>query len=183
MSKIKQFLTRRKKLLFVASIVVLLAIGAFVFYKMTIETPSVTSTPSTSQEQDQQAAQQGESQKNPASVQSNSQSDKQASGTTSSGAPASPQGNFVSSHRVGLSDSIESICATSSGASCQITFTRNGVVKSLDSNVVSSNGSVSWVWTPDSIGLSSGSWEIKAVASQNNLQTEAKDPRNLEVVL
>lgn len=93
-----------------------------------------------------------------------------------------PFGNFVSSHHVTMGTPITSVCNTTSGATCVINFILNGVTKSLTTEMTDSTGAVYWnSWTPKSIGLSAGSWQIQATAILNNKTKTATDALNLEV--
>lgn len=95
--------------------------------------------------------------------------------------PKTPVGNFVSSHYAGLGDTEQSTCNTTPGANCTITFTKDGVAKSLPIKKADGEGSVIWVWKPSDIGLTVGSWKVTAVASVGDQQTTAEDAIALEV--
>src|SRR5581483_6930503 len=83
--------------------------------------------------------------------------------------PLQPSGRFVSNHNPpSLSSSEESVCTTSPNALCFLSFTQNGIVKSLQTKTTDSNGSATWAWTPESIGLTKGAWKISATATLNN---------------
>jgi len=90
-----------------------------------------------------------------------------------------PSGDFVSNHDPGENDSqlIEtSVCNTTAGATCQITFTKDGVTKSLPAQVTDRGGSTYWDnWAPSDVGLTAGSWKIQAVASLNGQTKSASD--------
>lgn len=159
--------------------VVALAVGTFFFVGLGNEA-EVTTTPSTTQEEDQVATKQGESQKNAGAV-TTPDNDKQANGAAGSDSVAAPEGNFVSSHRANMGSTIESVCTTTRGASCDISFTKGGVTKTLGRKDVNSAGAASWIWTPASIGLTPGSWVITATAELSGAQTSSKDPSNFEV--
>ncbi len=95
-----------------------------------------------------------------------------------------PFGNFVSNHRPGQggTDTKEqSACDTSPGASCYIQFTNtsSGVTTKLPSQTVGTDGSTIWNW--DAGILSSGEWEIKAVAALNGQTKSVTDGTKLEV--
>ena len=93
-----------------------------------------------------------------------------------------PSGNFVSAHKVGLNNALASDCTTSSGATCQIIFTKDGVARSLSAQGTDRAGSTYWSsWTPASIGLTSGSWKIQAVATLNDQAKTTDDALVLEV--
>jgi cytoskeletal protein RodZ len=97
-----------------------------------------------------------------------------------------PSGNFVSDHHPNLSgspapNSMTSVCDTTPGASCQITFTSNGVVKSLAAQVADSGGSTYWSWTLQNVGLTAGSWQVKAIATLGSQTLSTTDVMALVV--
>lgn len=87
-----------------------------------------------------------------------------------------PSGNFVSNHRPDQTHPTEtSVCTTTPGANCQITFTKDGVTKSLSSKVTDRGGSAYWNdWRPSDIGLSPGVWKVQAIAELSG-QTKSTD--------
>ena len=142
----------------------------------------LTTQPSTSQKEDARAVEEGKSQKNPNSAPAASVN-KQSNGAAVANADvAQPEGNFVSSHRLtSRSDIVESVCTTTPGATCEITFKQGNDTKSLGKKTTNQSGAASWVWTPASVGLYAGSWEITAIATLGGNQNTAKDPLNLEM--
>lgn len=97
-----------------------------------------------------------------------------------------PYGTFVSNHRPNLGGSPapsqeQSTCQTSPGASCQIQFTNNGIVKTLESQTADSNGTTIWNWDVKKAGLTEGTWQINAIASLNGQNKNTKDTLTLEV--
>lgn len=109
-------------------------------------------------------------------------------GTSANGPLVAPSGNFVSNHRPSLSNSpsgsgfITSTCTTTPGASCQITFTKDGVTKSLPAQTTDAGGSTYWNnWRPEDYGLSEGSWTITAIAKSGTQTKTADDALMLEV--
>jgi len=94
-----------------------------------------------------------------------------------------PTGNFVSAHKnVPSTTSLSSVCNTTSGATCQITFTNGSVVKSLSSQTTDSTGAAYWnSWKPSDLGLTSGSWQVQAVAILNGQTKTSTDAMNLEI--
>lgn len=97
-----------------------------------------------------------------------------------------PTGNFVSNHHPGQNSSslIEtSVCNTTSGAKCQISFTMNGAVHSLSAETTDAGGSAYWNdWTPQSIGLTPGSWQITATVTLGSQTNSTIDPQLLVVM-
>ncbi len=108
----------------------------------------------------------------------------------SSSALVKPSGAFVSNHRPSLSgsggvpSSEVSVCNTTPGATCTITFTNTGnnAVKTLASQKTDSNGAVYWSWDINTAGFSQGTWTIAATSSLNGQSLSAKDALNLEVL-
>lgn len=94
-----------------------------------------------------------------------------------------PSGDFASNHHRKLSDAMASVCTTTPGATCTITFTKNGETRSLPSQVTDRGGSTYWNWTPqdNGVNLSVGTWQVKAVASLNGKTLSAADATPLEV--
>jgi hypothetical protein len=99
-----------------------------------------------------------------------------------------PSGDFVSAHGtsehpIPLSATLASVCNTTPGVSCKITFTApDGTTKSLSSQLTDRGGSAYWnSWTPASIGLTTGSWQVKAVATSGSQTKTATDAMELVV--
>lgn len=97
-----------------------------------------------------------------------------------------PTGDFVSDHHPNLSgspapNSMTSVCNTTPGATCAITFTNNGVTKSLPTVTTDAGGAVYWNWTLQNIGLTVGSWQITAIASLDGQTKTASDALQLVV--
>lgn len=99
-----------------------------------------------------------------------------------------PNGNFVSNHHPNLSGSpapnaMTSVCNTSAGASCTITFTNiaTNVIKPLPTQTTDKGGSAYWDWRLQDIGLTTGTWKIEAIARLGNQTQSAQDEMNLEV--
>lgn len=179
----KQKKITRKRVIIFALIVLVILTFAVLYFKV-IRKPQVTTTPSTTAEEDAQAVKEGNSAKNANSVQSNP-NDKQANtASPSNQGVITPTGNFVSNHTIrSANDSIESICSTNVGATCEITFKLGDVTKSVGAKQTNGDGTAMWLWTPASIGLSSGTWEIIAISSYNGSTVSQADPRKLDVSL
>lgn len=97
-----------------------------------------------------------------------------------------PVGTFVSNHEPNLSGSpapnlIVSTCRTSPGVTCAITFTQNGITKSLPAKITDSNGNADWTWKLQDIGLTIGDWSITAVAKSGDATKTADDVMALKV--
>jgi hypothetical protein len=120
----------------------------------------------------------------------NSASTTSSSSTSGSAAPVDPSGDFVSNHTPDLSGSPYpsqeiSVCNTTPGASCTITFTMGSTVRTLAAQVADANGSTSWTWnvTQDngSSGFAQGDWQITATATLNGQTASTTDNRALDV--
>lgn len=97
-----------------------------------------------------------------------------------------PSGSFVSNHHPNLSGSpapntIASVCNTTPGASCKITFAKDSEVKELPSRVADANGSAYWNWKLQDIGLTAGTWKIKAVSTLNGQNKSSYDAMDMVV--
>lgn len=100
--------------------------------------------------------------------------------------PSEPIGSFVSNHYPNLSgsprpNSIASTCTTTPGASCKIVFTMGSVVKELTGKSTDQNGNTEWNWTLQSIGITEGTWKIKAIATNGNLSSSSSDSIDMVV--
>jgi len=179
----------RTKPLLAILILVLIGGGIFFWYRHVnhkkIEVVSAT-TVNTSNNSDKNAT--GGNVSNPPSTSSSNNSSKgQTTSTgnqTTGNTPQPPSGNFVSNHEPGANGSPEeeqSVCNVRSGVTCSLSFTKGNVTKSLNAQVASSTGSVSWDWTPSSIGLTTGSWTITATASLDGYSSSTQDKILLEV--
>jgi hypothetical protein len=122
---------------------------------------------------------------------SSSNSGSQKTGSSGSGGTSAvliaPSGSFVSNHHPNLSGSpapntVTSVCNTTPGASCQITFTMDSVTKSLPSQTADSGGSTYWTnWKLQGVGLTAGSWKVTATATLNGQTKTASDAMSLVV--
>jgi hypothetical protein len=129
----------------------------------------------------------------PATTSTSASQDKQQ--TTSNPTPASsnlkgtvlaPFGTFVSNHQPNLSgspapNSMQSVCQTTPGAVCKISFNQVTTTKSLDPKVTDSNGIASWSWRLQDVGLTQGTWEIAATASSADQSQTTTDSIKLTV--
>lgn len=99
-------------------------------------------------------------------------------------APATPYGALVSNHKPGQNGTgttEQSECITTPGARCYIKFTQGGIVKTLPAQTLDPSGATFWTWDVKSAGLTSGSWQITAVATLNNQTKTTTDQLPLEV--
>lgn len=97
-----------------------------------------------------------------------------------------PTGNFVNNHNPSLNPSstlnqMSSVCVTTVSAQCTVSFTMNGVTKSLPAKTTDTNGTASWYWRPQDIGLTTGSWKIVATASLGGQSKSTTDALMLDI--
>jgi len=99
---------------------------------------------------------------------------------------AAPYGTFVSNHRPNLGGSPapsqeQSVCNTTSGATCYIEFTQGSTVKKLGAQTVDSTGTAIWTWDVNQAGFGQGAWQITAIATLGGQTKTTADPTPLEV--
>jgi len=101
-----------------------------------------------------------------------------------------PYGNFVSNHSPGKNNSPTtetSVCVTTPGARCSITFTSaadSTVVKTLAAGTADGEGAVYWNnWDVKAAGFTSGTWYIQAVATLGSQTKTTTDRIPLEIQL
>ena len=94
-----------------------------------------------------------------------------------------PSGNFVSAHKnVPVSSVLSSVCNTTPGANCVITFTKGNMTKSLPKKVADQSGAAFWdSWSLSDIGLTSGTWAVAAIATLDNNSKTVSDALELTV--
>jgi len=190
---------RKKKFIILGGILLAVVISIVAALELTdtthlFHTAKIIQAPTASQETKGEPAapdadDKSSTSKNPAGPASSSegkpadtQSTKEGNGASSSAPLVTPSGNFVSAHKVPSDAPIASVCNTTPGASCKITFTMNGTTKSLSTETADRGGSVYWnSWTPASIGLAAGSWKIEAIATSSGQTKTATDALPLEV--
>ncbi len=173
-SKISGFGRRQLIVLSLAFLVVIALAVVLLHNNSTDKSKSQAATTNTS------VSAKGE-QSTPASNSDKSPNSSAGTATTSGEAPKTPYGSFVSSHSAGFNDSEASICTTSVGAKCQIVFSKDGVNKTLAEKTTDNDGVAYWSWKPQDLGLTAGSWQITATASQNGKTVSANDTRNLVI--
>lgn len=98
-------------------------------------------------------------------------------------APTAPEGNFVNTHTVSLRSSarMTSTCNTTPGATCSISFKKDGITKTLQAKEVDSGGAAYWNWTLSELGLTEGEWTIVAEARNGSSSVTSLDALNLKV--
>lgn len=115
----------------------------------------------------------------------NNESDKNAApGGGASGVLIQPFGTLVSNHfpgKNGTSTKEQSTCNTTPGAKCyiQLKNVSTGKVTRLTEQTVDGNGTAFWEW--DANTLTSGTWEVTAVASLDGQTKSVTDSIKLEV--
>jgi hypothetical protein len=182
--------SNKQKILFVASTFVIVAIVIVIAlaggHKKAVSGPIKTMY--TSSSSSTKSAKSNPSSSNSSNASSNnSSSDKPASSGSQIGTSnslAAPYGTLVSNHKPGQNGSNlieQSQCITNPGASCYIKFTQNGVVKTLPTKTADTNGSVIWQWSISDAGLTSGNWQITAVATSGAQTKTTTDQLPLEV--
>lgn len=130
---------------------------------------------------------------NTSSTGSSSSPTKPTTGSSSASSPPStstatlvkPSGAFVSNHKPGSDGSplVEaSDCITTPGATCYISFSNGSVTKSLPQETADTSGAAYWQsWTPNSVGLTAGSWTITGYASLGQQTASTQDQTPLQV--
>lgn len=93
-----------------------------------------------------------------------------------------PSGTFVNLYNADANTQMSSICNTTPGASCQIIFTKSSTTIALQAKTSDSSGAATWAWTPNQVGLTSGSWHIVAT-SRLGSQVKTTDNGSLELVI
>lgn len=112
------------------------------------------------------------------------QNAKSPSDTPTDTTLATPTGPFVNSHGVKVDsapNTQQSVCVTTSGATCEIIFTNGSTTRSLGAQMTDRGGATYWTWSPQSAGLSVGTWKITAKAVLGSQTKTASDSTNLEV--
>ncbi len=103
--------------------------------------------------------------------------------TDTSSTLVQPYGTFVSNHMPGQNGSDmneQSACDTTPGATCYIQLTDSGGKSTkLPSQTVGNDGSTIWNW--DANILTSGDWQVTAIASLNGQTKSATDPTKLVI--
>ncbi|HEV7454723.1 MAG TPA: hypothetical protein VGO07_05690 [Candidatus Saccharimonadales bacterium] len=181
-----------KKTLFIVATALVCLAGLFVILEKTNTInlvhkrvpPAQTATQDTKGEPQQPAANQSGASTTPAN-QNNPGDDKStAAQPAASTPPKDPTGDFVSNYQPTLTaprNLIESVCTTTPGAQCRISFTKDNTTKQLDPMTADKGGSAYWTWKLQDVGLTTGSWKITATATLNGKTVTANSPLRLEV--
>ena len=112
--------------------------------------------------------------------------DTKNNGTNTSGVLIAPlsTSTFVSAHyNVKVSANLSSTCTTTPGATCQISFTKDGESHSLPAETTDAGGTAYWNnWQPQDYGLTPGSWTVTAIAKLGSQTMSTEDSLKLELV-
>jgi hypothetical protein len=189
--KQKRSSRKTKKLLVALATLLIVAIGALSFLEATDrvnffgkKSPSPTIGPQTKGEIPDDSGQ--EDTETPDGQSDSGGTKRNSDGSTPSKTLFAPSGNFVSNHNPNMSGKpapnlIQSVCVTTPGATCTITFTKDGTTKSLPNQTADGEGATYWDWKLQDIGLSAGEWKIQAKATLNGQTKTTDDPLNLRV--
>lgn len=179
-----------RKIILVSTLLVLIAGGAVVYwyYGRQPQQPTTASPYTKGESSSDNTANSGDGSNSSALTPGSTQpgDDKSDRGDSVDAILTSPTGEFVSNHRPGNNGSPlseVSVCNTTPGATCQIVFTKGSTVKTLSSELVDRGGAAYWNnWTPSSVGLTKGQWQVTAVATLNGQTKRATDTTPLEVL-
>lgn len=178
----KKRLAHNKVFWLIVAVIVLLLVGGGIAYQHHRSEKNKTTTPVTPRPiTDKTKNSAPQSSTKPSDNSTNAKNGASTTPANTQGTPMSslpvtkPSGSFVSNHKPGQNNSPldeASVCNTTANINCQITFTKDGVTKSLPVKITDSAGAAYWSWTPQSIGLTTGNWTVTAVAT-NTQQTES----------
>lgn len=176
-------ITKNKRLLILMLLIVAAAVVGIVFAihgsKKTPSTiPSTTPSPNTSGTNSSPSSATGNTKSQGSTSTSNQTS------TNAGPGPLAPWGTFISNHHPGQNGSPtieQSTCNTTPGAVCYIKFTSGDIAKALSTETANSDGTVIWDWDVSQAGLTSGNWQVTAVATLNNQTKSTTDPMALVI--
>ncbi len=169
--------------------IVIIAISIIVYFKMNKSTKSspITANQYTKGQTNNSKTKNGSSNSpSMATVKhSNSTSGSPVNNNQSNLALLSPSGNYVSNHNPGANNTPStetSVCNTTPGATCQISFNQGIVTKYLPTQITNQSGTTYWNnWNPQGIGLYAGKWTIKATSSLNGSSKSSYDAMQLTI--
>jgi cytoskeletal protein RodZ len=184
--KLKQKNKRLSKFAIVSIILLVLTAGVIAYLLLANNSPTKTATttkyynPSTSTPTvDVPKSDNTQGQSTNAIPATKGRSTSTATPPASSVIPTTPYGQFVSNRTPKLSDSAQdaenSICSTTPGVTCQITFTLGSTVISLPAQTTDSNGNTSWAWSLKNKGITAGTWKVTITAVNGNNSAFAVD--------
>jgi len=190
--KSKKFKLTRKALISAAGVVVVAAAGLGLWHHY--NKPAQELIPSTASKSSLPSSNASSKSSTGGGGSSSYGSDKQANSSVSNASnensttnpsdgtgnpPATPTGQFVSSHPAGKSMDEQSACITTPGASCYIQFTQGNVLRTLQPQLTDANGGAIWNWNTSY--LNSGNWQVSAVATLNGQTKTASDTTPLTI--
>ena len=180
----------RSPYLIVPVLLVILLVGleatntTHLFHKQKVITGTIPSTAVQTAPPASQSASQSTTNGSIKADNSSSGTPNSSSSPTISGTLIAPSGTFVSNHHPGKNGAPyteESTCNTTPGANCYIKLTMGSDSKTLATQSTNSDGSTSWNWNVQQAGLTSGSWQVMAVATAGSQTKTTTDPIALEV--
>lgn len=167
-------------LLYSLLFILVIVIGAIVGYNLYRSSPPITASPYT------KGTLGNKSSIKPGSSSVTSSNGNGAGSSSTVNYLSTPTGDFVSDHHPNLSGSpapntLTSVCSSTPGASCYITFTQGSIVKSLPVQTLDAGGGTYWNWKLQDVGLTAGDWKIQAIVSLNGQTKTADDAMDLTV--
>ena len=184
-------MSKNKKILLIC-IILILAIGiAGLFYYGVFSKKNTSNTSTYFQPKKQTTSQPNKSTttpsvSNPTSGQSSATAKNYSNTQPVSGTQLeTPFGQFVSDQNPSLSNSSqqfeESICETTSGATCYIEFVKAGSSTiTLPAQTTNSQGVTSWDWYLNKEGFTPGTWQITAVATLGSQTKSASESMTVQ---
>lgn len=177
---------REKRVLILVLLIVTLAVAVTLWIiryrqKVTTIPATNTTTPTAKNSASGSSSPAPNSDKNPGVATAQNQNTSE-----NTNGPAKPYGSFVSNHRPSVSgttapSSMQSVCSGTPGAKCYISFTQGNETRKLPEQTIANDGSTIWDWDINSAGITTGTWEIKAVSTLNGKTETAGDTLKLEV--
>ena len=166
-----------------AVVLVIGAVGGYAYYRHTSKAKPVTTASAESKGPSTEITSSSSGTNSAKGDTSDSTSDQTTKNTNP---PDKPSGTFVSNHTPRLSsedlaNQENSVCITTSGASCTITFIKGSQTISLPKQETDAGGATYWTWKLQDYGITEGTWTIKAVATMNGQTVSADDPTGLVV--
>jgi hypothetical protein len=104
----------------------------------------------------------------------------QQSSTPTGAAPATPSGTFLSNHSPSLDgdpypSGEQSVCTTTPGAKCSMTFTNGELTRTLQEQTTNSDGNAFWTWDVKQSAFTEGTWTVTITTTLNGQTSAAKD--------
>lgn len=174
----------KKVALIVAIVAIAVAAGAYVRYAKSKSPKDLKNVQSAGQNtkgevSERPADEADSSQKTDTTQQTDAKRDQDASAQPVD--IITPSGNFVSSHEVNMDSLVASSCVTTPGITCTIMLANGKDTVSLRPQSTDKEGASYWEWTPKQVGLHSGEWSVKAIATSGANTKSATDALTLKV--